>query len=75
MAVENYVGRCPECHTITAAARMPMSAKEVGRFAADIAATGRVLGTATNAEVKAAPWEHAAGCKFRPSIKKPEGEE
>lgn len=75
MAVENYVGRCPECDTIIAVARMPIPPDQIGRFAVEVLAMGRVLGTATNAEVWDSPWVHAAGCKFGSSIKKPEGEE
>ena len=44
---------------------MPMTPKQVGRFAEDMASTNRVFDTATNAEVKAATWEHRHNCQHR----------
>lgn len=51
---ENYVGRCPHCGVITAAVRMPLKAKEVGRFAENCAKLGLRFGVATIAECRTA---------------------
>ena len=57
-----YVGRCPHCGVITAASRCPMTAKEVGRFAESVVATGRLFGTASNDEVRNSTFLHEDTC-------------